>query len=109
MFKPGDKVTAATYQKAAAWCNERNHYTIEDYTIVEIPPKTEAQKAAEIREMRDRLLAETDRYMLPDYPVTDERRQMYRQYRQYLRDIPKAADFPDIELLEFAKWFDLWS
>ncbi len=44
MFKPGDKVTAATYQKAAAWCNERNHYTIEDYTIVEIPPKTEAQR-----------------------------------------------------------------
>lgn len=109
MFKTGDKVTAATYETAAAWCNESNQYTIEYYTIVEIPSQTETQKAAEVRETRDRLLAETDRYMLSDYPVTDERRELYRQYRQYLRDIPSAADFPDIELLEFAKWFDLWS
>ena len=44
------------------------------------------QKAALLREQRDKLLYETDKYMLPDYPITEEEREEYRQYRQYLRE-----------------------
>lgn len=57
------------------------------------------QKAALLREQRDKLLYETDKYMLPDYPITEEEREEYRQYRQYLRDIPKMTGFPNIDLL----------
>lgn len=68
------------------------------------PQKSSEEKAAEIRETRDRLLTETDRYMLSDYPITEEERERYRQYRQYLRDIPSAADFPELEVKTFSQW-----
>ena len=38
------------------------------------------------RENRNVLLAETDKYMNPDYPITDEQREEMRVYRQALRD-----------------------
>lgn len=57
------------------------------------------QKAALLREQRDKLLYETDKYMLPDYPITEEEREEYRLYRQYLRDFPKMTGFPNIDLL----------
>lgn len=62
------------------------------------------QKAALLREQRDKLLYETDKYMLPDYPITEEEREEYRKYRQYLRDIPQIADFPNIQLHNFNNW-----
>ncbi|HIS34997.1 MAG TPA: hypothetical protein IAA79_08740 [Candidatus Avirikenella pullistercoris] len=57
------------------------------------------QKAALLREQRDKLLYRTDKYMLPDYPITEEEREEYRQYRQYLRDIPQTDGFPQLEIL----------
>lgn len=64
----------------------------------------EEDKAQTLRNVRDSLLAETDKTMLPDYPVTDEEREKYKAYRQYLRDIPQNPDFPDIEILSFEEW-----
>lgn len=57
------------------------------------------QKAFILRERRDRLLYETDKYMIPDYPITEEEREEYRLYRQYLRDIPQTDGFPELEIL----------
>lgn len=51
-----------------------------------------------LRIKRNQLLAETDKYMLPDYPIADSEREKYRLYRQYLRDLPMDKDFPDIEI-----------
>ena len=65
---------------------------------------SEEDKAQTLRNVRDSLLAETDKTMLPDYPVTDEEREKYKAYRQYLRDIPQNPDFPDIEILSFEEW-----
>ncbi len=42
------------------------------------------------RENRNVLLAETDKYMNPDYPITDEQREEMRIYRQALRDAPDS-------------------
>lgn len=42
------------------------------------------------RENRNVLLDETDKYMNPDYPITDEQREEMRVYRQALRDAPSS-------------------
>jgi|LakMenE01Jun11ns_1017448.scaffolds.fasta_scaffold8493634_1 hypothetical protein len=39
-----------------------------------------------LREKRNKLLLDTDRYMLNDYPINDEERNLIKIYRQQLRD-----------------------
>ena len=88
--------------------------TIENGKLVQAFPKIikqrqqieNEQKAALLREQRDRLLYETDKYMLPDYPITEEEREEYRLYRQYLRDFPKTEGFPQTQILTFEKYIE---
>jgi len=59
------------------------------------PPVDPEQLADDVRAERDRRLAATDRYALPDYPHADEEtRQAWLDYRQELRDLPQAEGFP---------------
>ena len=48
-----------------------------------------------IREKRDKLLNETDKYMTLDYPISEENRNLIRVYRQALRDVPQQEGFPE--------------
>lgn len=66
--------------------------------------KSIEQKGADKRLERNALLQATDKYMLSDYPLTDEERNFYRQYRQYLRDFPENDDFWNSEIKTFANW-----
>lgn len=68
------------------------------------PSKPMDVLAQEKRAERDNLLAQTDKYMLPDFPITDEEREQYKAYRQYLRDVPEQPEFPSVELLSFEDW-----
>ena len=60
-------------------------------SILEVEAKIAELKAAEpmrlLREERDRLIAETDWWVLPDRTPTDEQ----LAYRQALRDLPDTA------------------
>lgn len=56
--------------------------------------KTDAEYAAEARVKRDALLAETDFMMMPDYPLSEAKRQALTVYRQALRDVPAQFGFP---------------
>lgn len=47
---------------------------------------------------RNSLLSSTDKFLLPDFPVSDEYREKIKAYRQQLRDITATAGWPDIEL-----------
>lgn len=47
---------------------------------------------ARVRELRQHRLANTDWTMLPDVPMTVERRQQWQAYRQALRDITDQPD-----------------
>lgn len=69
-----------------AWDGEQFHLPVPD------PEKT----AADVRAERDRLLAESDVYVLPDRweAYTAEQRSAWSAYRQALRDIPEQAGFP---------------
>lgn len=41
-----------------------------------------------LRKKRNELLMETDKYLLPDFPVSKEELEQIKVYRQNLRDIP---------------------
>ena len=68
------------------------------------PLRPAEQKAEALRRKRNRLLAASDVYMLPDYPITEAERESLQQYRRYLRDITLAEDFPDCEVLSREEW-----
>ena len=38
--------------------------------------------------IRNNLLLETDKYLLPDFPITAEQLEIVKEYRQALRDFP---------------------
>lgn len=46
----------------------------------------------DLRDLRDKYLAETDFTQLPDAPISSELRQLYKAYRQYLRNLPNSYD-----------------
>jgi hypothetical protein len=39
------------------------------------------------RNTRNSYLSLTDKYLLPDYPITDEKKEIIINYRQYLREL----------------------
>ena len=49
-----------------------------------------------IREQRDQLLKDTDKYMLVDFPMTETKRDEWKVYRQTLRDFPTTADLENL-------------
>lgn len=88
--------------EAAVWCNIRGDCSIQQvdgkYQIVENPPVSIGVLAENVRSERDRRLAETDWYMMPDYPADPETLEVVKSYRKALRDITLQSGFPrDVE------------
>jgi len=83
----------------AEWVEVNNDYNQLEWFSTDIPKPTRAQVDAKIEELkaaepmrllrreRDRLIAETDWWVLPDRTPTDEQ----LAYRQALRDLPDTA------------------
>lgn len=84
--------------EAALWCNERGDCYIKQvsdgYQIVKIPEPTDAELAEGIRNKRNRLISETDFYLISDYPIDSKNLEELKTYRQALRDIPEQSGFP---------------
>lgn len=58
------------------------------------PASTDEAMATAARDKRDRLIAETDYLLMPDYPVDSATLDAIKAYRQVLRDIPAQPGFP---------------
>lgn len=58
------------------------------------PAPTEEQLFVTLRASRDARLAATDKYMLPDYPITEEALAQVKIYRAALRALPDQAGTP---------------
>ena len=91
------------YSKRAEWCNANSCYIEEiepkedgtrQFIIKEIPAPTDEELAQQIRAKRDSLLNHTDYLMMPDYPISGDKRKLIEEYRQALRNIPEQAGFP---------------
>ena len=72
------------------------------------PEKPIEQCEAEIRAVRNQYLEQTDKYMITDYPITDEERELYRQYRTYLRTYPECRDWYKANPKTYEEWYALY-
>ena len=65
------------------------------------------QRKEQVRAVRNQYLAQTDKFMLVDYPITDEERELYRQYREYLRTYPECQDWYKANPKTYEEWKSL--
>ena len=49
----------------------------------------------DVRLERNKILSNTDHLIQSDYPISDEKKQEIKAYRQALRDIPQQDGFPE--------------
>lgn len=89
--------------EAAVWCTTHGDRWIEEieavdglrrFQIVKAPEPTDVDIAERVRAQRDRRIAETDWYMMPDYPADPETLEDVKKYRKALRDITLQSGFP---------------
>ena len=71
------------------------------------PEKPVEEKEAEVRAVRNQYLEQTDKYMITDYPISDEERELYKQYRTYLRTYPECQDWYKANPKTFDEWKSL--
>ena len=89
---------------------EDNQHEVADFVMVEsefvlkTDEKAIEQQKEQVREVRNQYLEETDKFIIADFPILEEERVRYRNYRQYLREIPEQPEFPNIEVLTFEEW-----
>ena len=83
---------------------------IDDVTLVQVDgeflPDTDEKvielQKSQIRSKRDILLQKTDKFMISDYPITEDERQKIKSYRQYLRDYTLTENWWQQEPKEFS-------
>lgn len=89
--------------EAAVFCNDSGKAYIKEiepaegvrrFQIVAVPEPTDEEVAEQVRAERDRRIAETDWYMMPDYPADPETLEVVKGYRKALRDITLQSGFP---------------
>lgn len=68
------------------------------------PKEPEEEMAERKRADRDRLLQDSDKRMLPDFPISAEEKEQWLLYREYLRNITDDPKFPNVDVLNFENW-----
>lgn len=92
---------------------EDNKHTISDYVQVNgeyvLVSSDEAieQRKEQVRTVRNQYLEQTDKYMITDYPISDDERELYKQYREYLRTYPKCQDWYKANPKTYDEWKSL--
>lgn len=112
MYKDGQIITKSEYTKCANWINANGgKFSIESlgdgtYKITEIviPEPTVEEKQAQVRAIRNGLLNDSDKYLMPDFPIDTAGRVSYKLYRQYLRDYTQSPDWWESEPLKYEDW-----
>ena len=65
------------------------------------------QRKEQVRAVRNQYLEQTDKFMIADYPITDDERELYRQYREYLRTYPECQDWYKANPKTYEEWKSL--
>lgn len=97
-----DKYYDGAYtSEAVMWANANGaHVELigSGYILKKNHEPTIDELASQVRTERDRKIAETDWYMMPDYPADPETLEAVKNYRKALRDITLQSGFPrDVE------------
>ena len=92
---------------------EDTEHSVSDYVQVNgeyvLTSSDEAieQKKADVRAVRNSYIKQTDKVMLVDYPITDDERELYRQYRTYLRDYTLSENWWEHSPKDFSTWKEM--
>ena len=62
--------------------------------VVTEPASTTAELLSRLRAIRDSKLSSTDKYLLPDYPISADSLALVKIYRDALRDLPAQPGAP---------------
>ena len=65
------------------------------------------QRKEQVRAVRNQYLEQTDKVMLVDYPITDDERDLYKQYRTYLRDYTLSENWWEHSPKTLEEWKSL--
>lgn len=110
MYTAGQIINKEEHIKFASWnnINGGSLYSIPlgngTYRLEKINEPTDDMLKQLKRTERDYLLRQTDKYMISDFPITEEEKERYKAYRQYLRDIPEQQNFPNMEIKTFEEY-----
>lgn len=108
MYKDGQIIT--DHKAFANWTNSHGNQFYDEangdgtYTVHKKAEPTPEEWQARVREVRNNLLSETDKYMISDFPISDEERYQMKLYRQYLRDYTKQNNWWESLPDSFADW-----
>lgn len=82
--------------------NDKQTFATSYNNINEVPPELDPniKETAKnmIRQKRNKLLAETDIYLISDYPITPDNLIKIKEYRQLLRDFMQQENIFNLEL-----------
>ena len=85
--------------------------TLKRFWVIGDEPKpyvpTEDELKAKVRAVRNMYLEQTDKYMITDYPITDEERELYKKYREYLRDYTLSENWWEHSPKDFSTWKEM--
>lgn len=84
---------AELWDEVFAYAEAHPECVTEEQPYVPPVPTTE-ELAASVRVKRDRRIAETDYLVIPDYPISQDKLEEIKVYRQALRDLPQQPGFP---------------
>ncbi len=110
MYTSGQIINKEEHIKFAEWNNVNGGkmYSVSIggglYRLEAVKEPTEIELKQFKRAERDLLLSQTDKYMISDFPITEEEKERYKAYRQYLRDIPEQQNFPNMEIKTFEEY-----
>lgn len=78
---------------------------VRQYQIIAIPEPPVEELQVKIRAIRNAVLDATDKYVsVPDFPIDDDTRNQYIEYRQYLRDYTEIENWWLTNPLTFEEW-----
>lgn len=85
--------------------------TLKRFFVIGDEPKpyvpTEDELKVQVRAVRNQYLEQTDKFLIADYPITDEERELYKQYRVYLRTYPECQDWYKANPKTYEEWKSL--
>ena len=93
---------------------EDTEHSISDYLQVNgeyvLTSSAEAieQYKKQVRSIRNGYLEQPDKYLsVTDYPISDDERELYKQYRTYLRTYPECRDWYKANPKTYEEWKSL--
>ena len=91
-----------TIEEQEWYDNDSTAYIKDDKIILGKTPSEKAnEEASKKRYLRDQRLAESDKYMLPDYPISVAYKNKIKAYREALRVLPEDDNWPYVDLPDF--------